>query len=882
MKRKIALLIALLTLLSLFPSCSPSAGSGEETELPAALIDPDEGRVIVSGKADEVYVPSITASAAAGIYNEGDRPESVVLTTDSGYVIRYTTSTCVVPGALSSSADRAIRLSYKNTGDGVSECAIVRAALFDGSEQVAPCQTFTYFSAPEGRFSTPVFSLVSEPEGLYSDETGILVEGKARRDALRYGNPKGWVLGNTNANFYNSGIEWERAVSIEFSESGLGPYDFSENGGMRVNGGWTRANRQKSLKLFSRRIYTPDMGTFAIDLFPGYRDPHTGRTLSFANTILIRGGSNNEGNNVIATPVQLKLCEGTSQYLPAMRPVTQFINGEYRGVLMLLEDYDADYFEAHLGIPEEELTILSGSYENYGGSMWTVDTGTDDELTDFLKTLHKLSNLNAASAAEYAQAEKVLDLRSFIEYMCIELYCGNSDWPDNNLRAFRRKADGYVSNAQGVYDGRWRFLLKDLDLSFGNGHSVGKDPYHTIEGQSALLIRGVFNNLMKNQTFANRVYMYFCTLATAIFKPARVQSVISDISLAMSAEMKYTTKALGIAGGSINTWQTNLFGLSSYASRRVTNVLTDTERECGKSLSSLSVSITGEGEAELGWFAAEDGEVRQYPRSLVIPLELSADADVTVEGGIWSADSESIILTGDSAALTIGFKPAEPPKESDTSSPVVINEAAVRGTTTPFIELYNRTDEDIRLDGWKIVTKREQILDGMTIPAHGYLTLGEGFDLPIRFGTGQDKTLVLYQNGIPMDSLPLGTIHRSVAQGRYPDGREVITLYHAELTPGAPNAILPAFEIDFDYLKNAVVICGTVKDIEVTLNENTLIPLSMFKTPFRYSRDIYRTEYEWIKEHESEKMTVAEIIDYFSSSSVTVRFFPERNLLVIQ
>ena len=30
----------------------------------------------------------------------------------------------------------------------------------------------------------------------------------------------GWVLGNTNANFYNGGIEWERAMSMEFSEDG--------------------------------------------------------------------------------------------------------------------------------------------------------------------------------------------------------------------------------------------------------------------------------------------------------------------------------------------------------------------------------------------------------------------------------------------------------------------------------------------------------------------------------------------------------------------------------------------------------------------------------------------------------------------------------------
>ena len=93
------------------------------------------------------------------------------------------------------------------------------------------------------------------------------------------------------------------------------------------------------------------------------------------------------------------------------------------------------------------------------------------------------------------------------------------------------------------------------DLSFGSGHSVDRDPYHTIDGDSALKIRGVFNSLMKNESFRNRVYMYFCTLASAVITPARVQQVIGDLSLSMLQEMQYTTKVLRVAGGSMTGWQ---------------------------------------------------------------------------------------------------------------------------------------------------------------------------------------------------------------------------------------------------------------------------------------------------------------------------------------
>ena len=685
------------------------------------------------------------------------------------------------------------------------------------------------------------------------------------------------MLGNTNANYYNSGIEWERATSIEFSESGSGAYILSSNGGIRVNGGWTRANTQKSLKIFSRKSYTPSHGTFTVDLFPGYRDPNTGRTDSFANTILLRGGSNNEGNNVIATPVQIKLCEGTSQIIPAIRPVTEFINGDYRGVFMLIEDYDADFFEAHFGVPEEDLIIISGSYENYGGSMWTIDTGEDSDLSDFVRALQKIATVDGSRGNSYDYADGMIDMRNFIEYMCIQLYCGNSDWPDNNLRVVRVKEDAVDENGSMISDGKYRFLLKDLDLSFGNGHNVAGSPYDTIRGNSTLMLKNVFNNLMKNETFANRVYMYFCTLATAVFDPMRVQQVIGDFTLAMSDEMDYTTKTLKIAGGSLGTWQANVSGLRSYANKRVDTVLNATTKASGKKLATLNIEVTGDGEAELGWFAATNGEVRQYPQSTTIPLTLSNDAEVTVEGGMYKNDV--LILTSPEAKVSIVFGEKEAEKTADT---VVINEVAVRGVDEPFIELYNGSDEAVDLDGWSIGTKKMQSLDGQSIPAHGYLTLGTGCDLPILFGLNQNYTLTLEKNGREMDSAPLSEVHKSIHEGRYPDGGSWITLYTSELTPGAANEILPAFDMVGDHMHDTILVCGVSTEVSVKMGLTTLLPISMLKTPFKYCRDVYPDAYAWIKDNDSEKMSIGDLKETLESYGVVVRFIEERNLLIIQ
>ena len=494
MKHK-KLLSALLLSVFLLSGCSDEGLHIEVTETEPA--ETEETRYVADTSKNTLMVSdaSITVSVSPGIYTTEEAPTHITLTSSNPqYIVKYTSSTAKSPDIKSDDASGEIRLAYKESGDGVTESALIRAALFYKGKQVGQTVTFTYLKAPEGRFTMPVICLASDPAGLYGHEDGILVEGQDREQALKHGNPPGWVLSNTHANYYNGGIAWERAMSMEYCEAGEGEFSYTSNGGMRVNGGWTRANIQKSLKLFSRKTYTPDYGTFAVDLFPGYRDPVTGRTLSFANTILLRGGSNNEGSTVISTMLQLKLCEGTGQFVPAMRPVVEFINGQYRGMFFMVEDYDSDFVESHFGVPEEDQFLASGSYENYGGSMWTLDTGTQEDFMEFTAILEKLSNMDMRKAENYEYAATVLDLQNFLEYMCVEMYVCNSDWPDNNLRVFRCKANGFDPDAEGIQDGRYRFLLKDLDIAFGTGgHSASSNPYSQIKGGSRLKIREIFN-----------------------------------------------------------------------------------------------------------------------------------------------------------------------------------------------------------------------------------------------------------------------------------------------------------------------------------------------------------------------------------------------------
>ncbi len=831
-----------------------------ETEETRYVADTSKNTVVLSDA-------SITASAASGIYTPEEAPTHITLTSSNPlYTLKYTSSTAKSPDIKSDDASGEIRLAYKESGDGLTEYALIRAALFYKGKQVGQTVTFTYLKAPEGRFTMPVICLTSDPAGLYGHEDGILVEGQDRELALKNGNPPGWVLSNTHANYYNGGIAWERAMSMEYCESGEGVFSYTSNGGMRVNGGWTRANIQKSLKLFSRKTYTPDYGTFAVDLFPGYRDPQTGRTLSFANTILLRGGSNNEGSTVISTMLQLKLCEGTNQYIPAMRPVVEFINGQYRGMFFMVEDYDADFVESHFGIPEEDQFLASGSYENYGGSMWTLDTGTQKDFLEFTGLLDKLAVMDMRIAENYEYASTVLDLRNFIEYMCIEIYVCNSDWPDNNLRVFRCKANGFDPDAEGIEDGRYRFLLKDLDIAFGTGgHSASSNPYTQIKGTSKLKVREIFNQLMKNDNFAEQVHIYMCTLASGVFAPDRVENVLNEFVLFLTDEMKYTTETLKVGGRSLSAWNTALKAPLSFVQSRDTAVLNATQSASRNKLCELTVTILGNGDAELGWYPITDGSTRTYLTNTDIPLELPAGASVTVEGG--EAVEGAVRFTETTAQLIIDMTSAS--DESEIADTVVINEVSVRGYDFKFVELYNGSDEAITLDNWTLATEKStQYLDGMTIDAGGYLLLGSD-ELPLNIKLTNESVLTLSSGETALDSVDLFTVNRTVHQGRFPDGGDFMTLYTTELTPGTANTIQPQFKITGG-ITNGLLLSGKLypeEDLPKDENGQVMVPLSALEEYFDKKKVVYRKEYNWLLENYDLQIPLKEFADFINDNT---------------
>ncbi len=823
-KRTIGLILILFALC--LAGCSASIGTPAVNETDVSTVIANEAET----------TSSITASSSPAIYIDGEQPSEITFEYDAeeGVTLYYTTN-CSAPTTDSNiyEAGTSLELKYSDTGDGTTKQAILRCALFKDGEQISEICNFVYMSAPEDRFEMPVYSIISDKKNLYSNETGILVEGKLGG----LPNPTDWKPWYDNANFYGRGIEWERPVGFTVFRAD-GTLGLSVNCGIRVSGGYTRVNKQKSLRLYARKIYTPDSGVFEYSFWDGLRGSHTDTPVSFSDTLLLRGGSNNESNAIFTTPSLLMLLDGTDLDRPAMTPIVEYINGRYYGIVMQLEDYDPDYFLANYGVEEEYLTTIKGTAPELNRSTgWYLDDGPEGEAEELINALKYITKNDMTDPECYKKATEMIDIQNYIEYIAFETYIGNTDWPDNNLRAWRYNKNGYDPDAEGVFDGRWRFLTKDLDLSFGYGSydSTG-NPYTYMLGSSSLLLKNVYTSLMKNSEFSDLYYNYMCTLSEAVVTPERCEHIFDLMQVYTGKETAVSISSISVGGGSRGNWNSGFEVLRKYSIGRAANILKMTKNISKSRLVDVTVSIEGEGSVRLGWYNIDSGDCRSYLQERRIPLELNPSdgyeiGEIRYEN-CYLDDDGYLIITDSEAAVEISFVELNQEEESETKS-IVINEVMFRGTDYKWIELYNTTDKDITLSGWSIGKKvnpnKAASFDDTVIKAHSYALICstdysnsksiEGLSIALSFGNDDDLYLFDSDKNI-VDSVTLSSPSKTVHIGRVPDGGDVVQLSRTEATPGDANFIEEdKSTFGSDSFEPYVLICGRAYDYDECFTE---------------------------------------------------------------
>ncbi len=107
-----------------------------------------------------------------------------------------------------------------------------------------------------------------------------------------------------------------------------------------------------------------------------------------------------------------------------------FLNGYYWGLYNVTERPDAAFAVTYYGGQKEEWDVLKSNAEVRDGdaAAW--------------KALYTATGGTLSNAAGYAAVTNLLDVANFADYMLLNHWAGNQDWPHNNWVAIRRRVSG--------------------------------------------------------------------------------------------------------------------------------------------------------------------------------------------------------------------------------------------------------------------------------------------------------------------------------------------------------------------------------------------------------------------------------------------------------
>ena len=423
-----------------------------------------------------------------------------------------------------------IALCDGTKGNALPAATVVRAIAVTPEGECSDVQTHSYFVASKMTewYQVPVISLVAEPDDLYGEETGIL------------SNPE------------EKGREWERPAHFEYFLP-EGKREISMNVGIRINGAYSRRFEMKSLRIYARGEYDTQKNIkydfFSESMIPATEKNGEQKNIEKFKRLVLRGGGNESDaweTTFFRDILTQSLMVGTSLDLQAYQPAVVFLNGEFYGILNIRERMDDRYLAAHYNCAEEDVVIYGFKYnKDSDGKVILPPEGMDvfevvaeegpEEEVSFFEEAYDFVTLNDMSdAAMYAKAQEYFDIGNFIDYLCVQMYCGNTDWPHNNCEAWR-----YIGEPSGEYglDGKIRWLLFDTDFGFGlYGHSVEEHVMASMVADQRReqpyrdVLTCLFRAFLKNEEFKQQFKSRFLELLDTNFRASDVVKKVDELA----------------------------------------------------------------------------------------------------------------------------------------------------------------------------------------------------------------------------------------------------------------------------------------------------------------------------------------------------------------
>jgi len=457
----------------------------------------------------------------------------------------------------------------------VFKATVVRVRAFDeNGNSLTEVFTNSYFVSPdifERYAGLPIVSLVTNADYFFDDEIGIYVRG--------HNNTGGHGPGDPMPNWEQRGREWERPAHMELFEVDSHAHEWERavamDLGIRIHGGDSRRLAQKSLRLYARSYYDPLQSRIRHDVFNGRAIDSMGEPITDFSRLLLRNAGN-EGTG------SMFRCAGTqflSRYLnlgtQAARPAVVFLNGEFWGLYNIRERFDEWYVASHYGVSRHDVAIL----DVRPGPRIEISVGSERDYRDFRELEAFIEANSFEDDINLRFVQRYMDTDSFMDAHIANIFFGNMDWPGNNMRFWRY--NGTLDPELPGHDGRWRWLLIDLDsttgFSFGFDYNedslfrllVVPEERQAMDGDFAVSPRSsvIFRRLMENEGFRTDFVNRFADLMNTYFAQGPFLDMIETFSENIRPVMPEQIARYGRIN-SMGDWERELEVLWAFANNR--------------------------------------------------------------------------------------------------------------------------------------------------------------------------------------------------------------------------------------------------------------------------------------------------------------------------
>jgi hypothetical protein len=405
--------------------------------------------------------------------------------------------------------------------------------------------------------SLPTLSIVMDPDDLFSNE-GILP------------NPFAGVDGRTGV-FTVKPFVKDRHCSMEWIDPGGGP-ELQIACGIRVSGGWSRhyiATPKKSFSLLFKEEFGPSKLRFK--LFPDSE-------LEEFDRIVLKAIFSNAWPDAAVPPDYLrdhflrvtledmgrKASDGTWVHL--------YLNGLYWGIYNPTERPDASYAADHYGGNKEDYDAVKHASVPGPGVAPTNQHETIDGTDATWREAIAIARRGLDDQANYAEFTRYVDVGNLADYIILNTFTANVDWPHKNWYANRRRAEG-AGWMFYPWDGEYSLQNTGVDLTGVNNTDT-----------PAYLYDRARRNPEFRQLFADRVHRHLFNggALTPDASKARYSALAAIIEPAITAEAARWGDNSFTRQGRTNytkrNWESARNGVLAFFDRRHSTALTQYQR----------------------------------------------------------------------------------------------------------------------------------------------------------------------------------------------------------------------------------------------------------------------------------------------------------------